>query len=227
MDRRAYLRTLPALPAIAGERGALVAGLAFIEGVAAGWSRNELVAWIDEHLVATGRMQRPSAVSEAVVGAIALDPATSATGPRVATLSELPKLLAMARSRAVVALRAFIATPSDDRFLRAAIFAGRVERVRSGTGSVWVARPRDQDHLGDVVLSLFAVDVLMHREFHEQNLCVCDVCGRVSFQRNVVTPSGCPEHLPRTEAQSGFQRSGGSSAPPPPADEGEDEGGAR
>ena len=30
--------------------------------------------------------------------------------------------------------------------------------------------------MSDVVLSLFAVDVLAHREFHEQ-LCVCDVCG--------------------------------------------------
>jgi hypothetical protein len=220
MDRRAYLNTLPALPAIATDRGALVAGVAFVEGVGAGWGRAELSAWIEEHLVAPGRMLRPATMSEAIVGAIALDPATSATGPRVATLAELPKLLAVARSRVVVALRAFVATPPDDRFLKAALFAGRVERVRVGNNNVWLARPREQDHLGDVVLSLFAADVLMQREFHEQNLCVCEVCGRVSFQRAVTTVSGCAEHLPRSETQSGFQRAG-SSRPPPFRDDGD------
>ena len=221
MDRRAYLNTLPAFPAIASDRGALVGGVAFVEGVPGGWSRAELAAWIEEHLVAPGRMLRPSTASEAVVGAIALDPATSATGPRVATLAELPKLLAIARSRVVVALRAFVATPSDDRFLKAALFAGRVERVRVGNNNVWLARPREQDQLGDVVLSLFAADVLMQREFHEQNLCVCEVCGRVSFQRAVTSVSGCTEHLPRSETQSGFQRAG-SSRPPPPRDDSDD-----
>jgi hypothetical protein len=186
----------------------LVAGLAFIDGVAAGWGRAGLLDWLSEHLVKTGRMQPPGVVREAVVGAIALDPATSAKGPKVAPLTELPKLLAMARSRVIVSLRAFIAAQSDDRFLKGAIYGERVQRVKNEGQSVWVARPREADLLSDIVLSLFAADVLMHREFHERSLCVCEVCGRVSFQPESTTRGGCVEHPPKSEAKSGFQVSG-------------------
>jgi hypothetical protein len=207
MNKSASVKTLPAFPAVTSlppERSALRAGLAFLEGVAAGWTRAELVAWIDAELVAPGRMVRPASVHEVAIGAIALDPATSARVARVAPLAELPKLLAMARSRAVVALRGFIAATQDDRFLKAAIFASRVERVSKDGTSVWVARVSEKDLLGDIVLSLFTVDILMHRELHERQLCVCEVCGRVSFHPFFTTRVGCPEHIPRSEARSGF-----------------------
>lgn len=189
------------------ERGALVAGLRFIEGVGAGWMRSDLVTWLNEDLVGPGRMTPVSVVHEAVVGAIALDPATSAAAERPASLDALPKLLAVARSRVVVTLRAFVSTPPDDRFLQAAIFHERVQRVRGDrVASVWVARPTDKDLLSDVVLSLFAADILMHREFHEQSLCVCEPCGRVSFQPATTGRSGCVEHPVR--GASGFVRPG-------------------
>lgn len=223
MKPRRSVKTLPALFSVTAappehaalpERTALRAGIAFLEGVAAGWTRSDLVAWLDAELVAPGRMLRPSAVHEVAIGSIALDPATSATAARVAPLSELPRLLAMARSRVVVTLRGFVAVPQDDRFLKTAIYAHRVERASTKDGSAWVARPSERDLLGDIVLSLFAVDILMHRELHERQLCVCDVCGRVSFHPFVTTRLGCAEHIPRSEAHSGFHRSKPSTAPP-------------
>lgn len=216
MNKGGSVKTLPAFPAATSlppERSALRAGLAFLEGVAAGWTLAELVAWIDAELVAPGRMVRPCAVHEVAVGSIALDPATSATAPRVAPLAELPKLLAMARSRAVIALRGFIAPTQDDRFVKAAIFADRAQRISKDGAGVWVARLSEKDLLGDIVLSLFTVDILMHRELYERQLCVCEVCGRVSFHPFVTTRVGCPEHIPRSEARSGFHRSTSTNEP--------------
>jgi hypothetical protein len=89
-------------------------------------------------------------------------------------------------------LRGLISTPCDDRFLNAAIFAGRVRRE----GGRWRLAMRDRDTLTDVVLGLFAVDVLEHRELHQQTLCVCDTCGRISYDPATTTRSGCHEHVP-------------------------------
>jgi hypothetical protein len=197
-----------------GEHGALVAGIAFVEGVAATWGVQELRAWIQEHLISPGRMAQLVRVNEAVVGTIALDAEpTAATDARI---DDLPKLLAMARSRVVVTLRAFLASPSDDRFVHSAIFNDRVQRIKVERGNVWVARPIEKDQLSDIVLSLFCVDILMHRDFHERNLCVCDVCGRISFTPDATSKHGCAEHVPRTETTSGIHRSapvGGQGSP--------------
>ena len=66
-------------------------------------------------------------------------------------------------------------------FLAAAIFAGRVRRSDVGGQSRWVARPDVRDSLSAIVLSLFAADILWRREWYDASLCVCDVCGSVSF----------------------------------------------
>lgn len=202
---------MPTLPRIdlgfeAADRGALLAGLRFVEGVASGWTLEELRAWIAQEMVAPGRMTAVSVVQEAAVGSIALDPATSAAAERVGTLDDLPKLLAMSRSRVVVTLRAFIGTPPDDRFLQAAIYQERVQRVSTDRGAIWVARPLEKDLLADVVLSLFAADILMYRDFHQACLCVCGVCGRVSFAPAVTSQSGCAEHPARSDGVSGVRR---------------------
>ena len=51
--------------------------------------------------------------------------------------------------------------------------------------------------MSDIVLSLFAVDVLAYREFHEQNLCVCDVCGRISYNPRQTSRSRLWRSRPR------------------------------
>lgn len=211
------LPTLPSFPAVDGselERLALLAGLTFVEGAISGWRARELAAWFRTHGPLMGRSAPPVSVRDAAVGAIALAPGVKLAGDNVARLDDLPKLLAMSRWRVVVTLRGLLATPCDDRFLQAAIFSGRVVRERS----TWVARPRETDLLSDVVLSLFAVDVLTHRDFHEQNLCVCDVCGRVSYNPAQSSRAGCGDHVPKTDTTSGFERSRPRSSMPPAPD---------
>jgi len=192
------------------DRSSLVAALSFVDGVAAGWGEAELVAWIERHLVEPKRMAQPVAVTDAVVGTILLrnDPHSSRGGARLTRAEELPNLLEMARSRTVQTLRAFIATPSDDRFLQAAIFAERVRRETHGKQGTWIAQPKPADLLSNIVLSLFAADILNHREFYEAKLCVCELCGRVSFTPDTTTRNGCHEHVPRAETHSGFRPKG-------------------
>jgi hypothetical protein len=156
-------------------------------------------------------MEAPSAVNDAAVGTAPLRPGARVAAQRAAKLEDVPRIMELARTRVLDALRAFIKLPPDDRFLQAAIFAERVQRGRDGRASVWVARPRESDSLANIVLSLFAVDILSHREFHEAHLCVCEVCGRVSFDRTATSSTGCTLHVPRTESTSGFQTSAGSS----------------
>lgn len=224
-------------PVFGAERGALLAGLTFLEGTrtlrgsgaygAPGsqlggteWGIDELLEWLDVHLIQPGRMPRVRRVQEAVVGVIPLTddemtPLPESSLPQ-ATLEELPKLLRVARSRVIVTLRAFVALHTDDRFLSAAIYRDRVRRARVGNRATWVAQPHEDDLLSDVVLSLFAADILMHRVFHERALCVCDTCGRVSFQPELTTRKGCAQHMPPSGATSGFIQKWVSPTEPPP-----------
>jgi hypothetical protein len=183
------------------DRGALLGALTFIEGVSSGWGRAELAEWFREHLVAPGRMLRPTSVNEPPLRAISIEPPSATAEPRE---DELARLCAAAREKVVLTLRGMIRVPPDDRFLKAAIFADRVQRRRVDDRSVWVARPMESDRLSDVVLSLFAADMLMFRELHESRLCVCDVCGRVSYQPAIATRTGCQDHRPRSQTNSGF-----------------------
>jgi hypothetical protein len=192
------LPTIPSLPALGGgtaDRSALLAGLAFIEGAAAGFLITDLLDWFSRFQTVLN-MKAPTAVSDTGIGTIALAPGVRVASDRTARLEDLPKLLTMAKLRVIFTLRGLLSKPADDRFLQAAIFAGRVQRDRGR----WVAKPKGDDRLSDIVLSLFAVDVLSHRNFHEQNLCICDVCGRLSFNPSVTTRAGCAAHVPRRDA---------------------------
>ncbi len=183
------LPTLPSFPAVSdltADRAALLAGLTFIEG-AIHWSEADLDEWFRIHAAPLGRTGAPPAKDR---------------GPASTRPTQLPRLLAMTRWQVILTLRGLLSSPPDDRFLHAAIFARRVRRE----GGEWHAATGERDSLCDVVLSLFAVDVLAHREFHEQNLCICDVCGRVSYSPALTTRAGCPDHIPATESASGIQK---------------------
>jgi hypothetical protein len=195
------IHTLPAIPGISDgvtDRGALLAGLTFMEGSAAGWALPELQDWFLDYASMLGRVAPPSAVSDLVLGLFPLQ-RDSAFGVGDPDLSEL---LTTTRWRVALTLRGLITQPSDDRFLQAAIFAGRVRRERRGKISVWAAFAQDTDHLSDIVLSLFVIDILAYREFYEQNLCVCDACGRISFNPSIPR-AGCADHVPARDAAGG------------------------
>jgi hypothetical protein len=195
--------TAAAFPAqkAARPRRALAAGLEFLEASAApGWGVRGVRDWLDEHLVEPGHMRRPIALTEPGAGSVTLH---ESDAEALTSSANLPGLLAGARIRIISALRGLNASPTDDRFLSAAIFAGRVQRLRTLSESHWVPQPDPAAPLSGIVLSLFAVDVLSHRDEYEKRLCVCDVCDRVTFQDGALRRKSCPDHLPQ---MSGFTR---------------------
>ena len=207
--------TAPAMPARGGvepRRAALVAGVAFLDASATpGWGVRGLRDWLTEHLVEPGHMRPPIVITEASAGSITLH----GSGQEAqASQSALPRVLAAARIRVISALRGLIASPTDDRFLAAAIFAGRVRRRRVQSANEWVPQPETTAPLSGVVLSLFAVDILANREEYDRRLCVCDVCNRITFNDGELRRKSCPDHMPHL---SGFTRR--VTPPTPPRDE--------
>jgi hypothetical protein len=194
--------TASAMPALRGSepRPPLVAGLGFLHASAQpGWGVGGLRDWFTEHLVDPGHMRAPVVITEPSAGTIMLH---GSGEEAIASQAVLPRVLAAARIRVITALRGLIASPTDDRFLAAAIFAGRVRRRRMQTESQWVAQPEPTAPLSGVVLSLFAVDVLSHREEYDRRLCVCDVCNRVTFQDGEIRRKSCPDHQPQVSGMT-------------------------
>jgi hypothetical protein len=185
--------TLPYFGGV-GERRALDAGMTFLELTESGQLELAgLADWLDQHVVVTGCMPRLSVVLEPPAGSVALRPTLGALARASA---DLPRILTTARLRVVDALRGLISSPSDDRFLRAAIFLGRVRRQEGH----WIARPEVTAPLSGIVLSFFAVAILSERSFYDRQMCVCDICGRVSFNAAPGLRRACASHAPRTSA---------------------------
>jgi hypothetical protein len=170
--------TLPAFPAVddLSERVHLLAGLTFVEG-ATSWDAADLALWFHTYAEVLGCEAIPPTV-QVSLGA----------GPS--------RLIALARWQVILTMRGLLSAPADDRFLHAAIYARRVVRA----GGAWRCETHDGEPLADIVLALFAADILTHREFHEERLCVCDVCGRLSYHPTLTTRAGCPDHVPSGDA---------------------------
>ena len=120
-------------------------------------------------------MPRLSVVLEPPAGTVALRPGM---GPLARAAADLPRILTTSRLRVVDALRGLIALA-----LGRPVPPGRPSssgRVRREEGH-WVARPEATAPLSGIVLSMFAVAILSERSFYDRQMCVCDTCGRVSF----------------------------------------------
>jgi hypothetical protein len=199
--------SMPTLPQIkgAGERRALLAGVTFLEASSAGiMTFDELCEWFAEHVVIGGLMELPPIVNEPQAGSIPLGRHRASRPPPAQIVAQI---VALARGRVVAALRGLLATPADDRFLAAALFSGRVRRRRGPHGSQWVAQIEPSTPLSGIVLSLFAVDILSNRNAYDRSACVCDTCGRLSFQDAPLTRRNCHEHPGHA---SGFTRAVGA-----------------
>ena len=183
----------PAMALLAARnRHALVAALTFLEkATLRTLDLGALDAWLQRHLVGTGWMPWPGQVSERTVGRLDVAPGSRET-PEIAAQCE--SIVQEARALVVITLRSFVGPESDDRFLSAAIFRGRVRRDSRGMMAAWVPRPGVEDHLSDVVLSLFAADILANRESYERSLGVCRACGRVGFDPTGMERPRCPAH---------------------------------
>jgi hypothetical protein len=166
---------------------ALLAGMTFLEMTLGGQGDlGELRRWLDEHVV-SGRFLAPlDAVREPQAGSVRLDP------PSRPGVDLAPAVLRMARARVVHELGGLAGSQRDDRFIRAAIHAGRVRRE----GAVWRPSPTAADALSDIVLCLFAAAVLSEPQAYQQRFCLCDTCGRVSFDDRPEMRHSCGDHPP-------------------------------
>ena len=180
----------------------LTGAIAFMEGSAFDWTRQSLIHWLTEFLVAPGLMALPPIIREPDAASVALDLRADCGG-------SMPELLTRARRRVRSALQGIIAPSVDDRFLNAALFSGRVQRVEVNHRPTWVPAPRETHCLSDVVLSLFASSILSDRSFFEMHLCVCRDCDRVFFRTAREREDLCDEHAPSLkdalEASSGVR----------------------
>lgn len=192
-----HLASLYADDELLPSRAQLLAALAFIDG-ATTWTRADLAEWFREHAPVLGTVAPPPSIRDSAGVSLPLD------GPPSVRADRFPQMLAMTRWQVVLTLRGLLSTPAVDRFLHAAIHTGRVQRERAA----WRVVVSDREPLCEIVLALFAADVLTHREFHEQNLCICDVCGRVSYDPRMTTRAGCLEHVPESDAMSGVRGRG-------------------
>jgi hypothetical protein len=169
-------------------RPALAGGLAFLD-VEQPFGAGELVVWFDDFLVKPGLMPMPLTVYEHGAGGVPIRerPAISWSW---AFEAQLGGIIAAARVRVSRTLGGLVASPADDRFLVAAIYAHRVER-RVGA---WAVSLKGSERLSDMVLSLLAADILAHREEYDATLCVCAMCGRFWLARTASTRTRCPKH---------------------------------
>lgn len=173
------------------EQRAFLGGMAFLDLAANDRLQvSDVAAWIEEHVVKTGCMRRPAVLLEPPVRSVALWPGNP---PAATERADLRRLVEAARFWVISELQAFVGPTSDDRLLRASIFLGRVRREHGH----WVARPQATDPLSGIAISLFAAAILSDRGRYENELCVCDFCGRVAFDARPSMRSSCPLHQPR------------------------------
>jgi hypothetical protein len=175
------------------DRGGLVGALAFVEGIGVGsMGPREFRKWTEAYLVEAGRMERPTHLTEPMAGTLLFD---ALKGPNATTSrAQLDRILGRARARVVRTLQGLLQTPPDESFIETAKTTGRVEFVDPNGGGLWIARPRRDDALSDIVLGLFVADILSNRMLYEQNLCVCSTCGRLSFRAKTMPRTACREH---------------------------------
>jgi hypothetical protein len=112
------------------------------------------------------------------------------TGAWAAAYEErLGSIVRAARLRVSLSLQGLLGTPADDRFLTAAIFAGRVDR-----SAQWRPTLKGTERLSDIVLALFAADILMHRDEWDASLCICSICGHIALSRTAPSRTRCAQH---------------------------------
>ncbi|WP_438017349.1 hypothetical protein WMF18_42400 [Sorangium sp. So ce315] len=164
----------------------LAGALQFMQVTTRPWEPHELAAWLLEHVVAPGWMRAPRALREPGVETLEL----SGLDDRH---REVAALTARARERVALALLDFVAPNPDGDFLRAALYGARVRWSVVDGRSTWLPAPRELDRLSDVVLSLFAAEILSDAELYRSHMTVCAGCGRVAFTQEARPLSaGCP-----------------------------------
>jgi len=181
--------------------GLRASALAFVNGARSGWSVDDLLAWIDRSLIRTGRLQTRSkfpvvTFREAGVGVVASGrPNDIDGGAGYLPHHRAGDLIRCSNQKVIATLSAYIGPSSDDRFVQAAIYSGRVVRTATADGlRRWQVQVSEAVNLSDQVLALFAADILQHSDDYQESLVVCEACGSTLFWSRRVSKNGCPDH---------------------------------
>ena len=174
------------------------AALAFVNGVAAGWDKLDLVLWLTgPYARATGHLPR----GERVAG---LDDETELTD------DSIEELVTRVRSILIAALETAALGEGTLDFAVEAMDRGLVRRAEDLDGEiVWVPADLTRMRLKDRVRSLFAADYLNDPGAYV-DLYVCHRCENVVFDENAKRLGACQNHkrvsgiVPRpTDEESG------------------------
>jgi hypothetical protein len=170
-----------------------VAGLAFVNGVASGWTKTDLARWL----------VGPYRDASCPLAGVERDTVDSdVRDPRVD--ARVLRLLHEVRAHVVRGLES-----SPDGLVDLpcwAISAGSILRSRhpnGETGFIPVDWPRMR--LEDRVMSLFAVDCLVRGDDYATKLVVCRRCKRVAFDEHARTVGLCDLHYRPVPRSSGVQ----------------------
>ncbi len=171
-----------------------VAGLAFLNGVTAGWTKADLAAWLAGPYRAVTRPVE-LVVRHDTPRLATTDVATRASDP--SGLARLDEVICEARWRVLAALESAAMSRGRVAFAARARTLGHVRCVVDADGrSTWVALDARGMRLRDRVLALFAVDCLAHPLDYERELIVCHRCERVFFDASARGRGECPAHRP-------------------------------
>ena len=180
---------------VRGETRCSIAALAFLEGTSQLGTFASLRAWFIGDVVPNRWAPGWDSLREPGLPASSL---SASPDPM-----QLRRLLRAARDRVVEGLRGLVWTPRDDSWISALVHQGyvRCEKTEQ-SGVMWTVEVPRGRALSDLVLALFAADILARRALYDERLCVCSSCGRVSFDPACSGRLGCPAHPVRPSAVS-------------------------
>jgi hypothetical protein len=177
-----------------GNRQALIGALELLECATSNSMKvQDFISWCDEYLVKPGYMNRPTRAFESGVGTIYLATSMVKHQGQDATLR---RILTAVRKKVAAILCGLLNDPPDERFLTFLLTTGRVYNIELKHQRVWRIRGRPDDRLRDIVMSLFAADILTNRRIYDQRLSVCNECGRISFRIEMNNRKRCSLHAP-------------------------------
>ena len=159
------------------------AGLAFTEGVAAGWGKRDLAGWLAGPYAAAVRHAtapfRPRFV-----------------GPRDLREERISLVMEAARFRTLAMLEALALPSADSPFIQESVKRGLVTVAEDELGtSVWVPVDVAGLRLHDRVRALFAADYLLNPTDYQESFFVCHRCERVLFDAETKWLGFCRMHL--------------------------------
>ncbi|MEO7111515.1 MAG: hypothetical protein ABI183_13835 [Polyangiaceae bacterium] len=169
------------------------AAVAFVDGVGAGWEKEELARWLlgPYHQLSMLRLSHESMRSPVVSGVF---PRSNPGG--IVVNDDVVRVMWTAREEVLNVIDAFAqGTPNAESFvwkLQAHEVFARIEDCNGDRG--FVPNEAVSQHLSERVLSLVAADYVVRPFDYEDHVAVCQNCGVMTFGPNARADRDCGLH---------------------------------